>query len=279
MISVLPMESRPPKVFISYSHDSPEHEARVLTLSNRLRDDGIDTILDQYQPFPPQGWIRWEKQQIIEALFVLVVCTETYCRRWSGQETPGIGRGATHESGLIQQLVYNSSGVNMKFLPVVFTEEDLPHIPLELKRYTSYVLSGNGYEDLYRLLTNQPKTQKPVLGRLRTLPPRQAHPDFRNALWNVPARNALFTGREPYLQAIHQLLTENNSAALSGIGRIGKTQTAIEYAHRFRGDYEAVLWSSVDVDIPLLSGFAALVSRCTGNVDFGIVRRFTALES
>ena len=36
------MESQPPKVFISYSHDSPDHEARVLTLANRLRDDGID---------------------------------------------------------------------------------------------------------------------------------------------------------------------------------------------------------------------------------------------
>ena len=35
-----------PKVFISYSNDSPEHEAKVLALANRLRDNGIDAVLD-----------------------------------------------------------------------------------------------------------------------------------------------------------------------------------------------------------------------------------------
>jgi hypothetical protein len=32
---------------MSYSHDSPEHEARVLAFSNRLRGDGVDAILNQ----------------------------------------------------------------------------------------------------------------------------------------------------------------------------------------------------------------------------------------
>ena len=54
-------EPASPKVFISYSHDSPDHEARVLELSDRLRKEGIDTILDQYESFPPQGWIQWMK--------------------------------------------------------------------------------------------------------------------------------------------------------------------------------------------------------------------------
>jgi hypothetical protein len=39
-------QGRPPRVFISYSHDSPEHKQRILELSERLR--GIDTQLDQY---------------------------------------------------------------------------------------------------------------------------------------------------------------------------------------------------------------------------------------
>jgi len=38
---------QPGKAFISYSRDSPEHEARVLAFSNRLRGDGVDAILDQ----------------------------------------------------------------------------------------------------------------------------------------------------------------------------------------------------------------------------------------
>jgi hypothetical protein len=46
-------------VFISYSHDSPDHETKVLALANRLRADGIDAVLDQYEDFPPEGWELW----------------------------------------------------------------------------------------------------------------------------------------------------------------------------------------------------------------------------
>jgi hypothetical protein len=35
-------------VFISYSHDCDAHREKVLALSERLREDGIETILDQY---------------------------------------------------------------------------------------------------------------------------------------------------------------------------------------------------------------------------------------
>jgi hypothetical protein len=50
---VNPLPYTPPRVFISYSHDTPAHESTVLALSDRLRSDGIDTILDQYETFPP----------------------------------------------------------------------------------------------------------------------------------------------------------------------------------------------------------------------------------
>jgi hypothetical protein len=40
------MASEPPKVFISYSHDSPEHRDRVLVLSKRLQEEGVDCTID-----------------------------------------------------------------------------------------------------------------------------------------------------------------------------------------------------------------------------------------
>ena len=46
------MASDPPKILLSYSHDSPEHQKRVLTLANRLRADGVDCVIDQYVVVP-----------------------------------------------------------------------------------------------------------------------------------------------------------------------------------------------------------------------------------
>jgi tetratricopeptide (TPR) repeat protein len=254
----------PPKVFISYSHDSPLHEAKVLALSNRLRADGIDAVLDQYETFPPQGWIQWMKHQVRDARFVLVVCTETYRRRWDGEEEAGMGLGATYESGLILQLLYNASAVNERFVPVLLGEGDAQHIPLDLQRYTHYPVHNEGYERLYRLITGQSKVQKPTLGK--SLPVKEAKPDFRNIFWNVPARNPFFTGRAAYLEAIHKALAHEASVALtqpqaiSGLGGIGKTQTAIAYAHLHRAHYAAVFWSGADSRDALLSGFAAFAN-------------------
>ena len=73
------METRHvPKVFISYSHDSPEHADQVLALADQLIGDGIDCILDQYETSPAEGWPRWMDRRINSADFVLMVCTETY---------------------------------------------------------------------------------------------------------------------------------------------------------------------------------------------------------
>jgi hypothetical protein len=79
------------KVFISYSHDSPEHCERVLGLSERLRKDGIETSLDRYiHGTTPEGWPRWMLNQLDWANFVPVVCTETYYRRFRGKEAGDI---------------------------------------------------------------------------------------------------------------------------------------------------------------------------------------------
>ena len=77
-------EPTPTRVFVSYSHDSPAHAERVLVLADRLRHDGVDARLDQYEPSPTQGWPRWMVDEIAAADFVLVVCTATYRRRFDG---------------------------------------------------------------------------------------------------------------------------------------------------------------------------------------------------
>lgn len=163
----------PPKVFISYSHDSPEHEERVLDLADRLRGDGIDAEIDQYEPAPAEGWPAWCERQIEAADFVLMVCTETYHRRVQGREEPGKGLGVVYEARIIRQEIYDAGAVSRKFIPVLFSDGSLEHIPKPIRAWTHHVVDTDaGYEDLYRRLTGQPWVTRPIRGPIRHLPPR-----------------------------------------------------------------------------------------------------------
>jgi len=64
-------------------------------------------------------------------------------------------------------------------------------------------------------------------------------------VWNIPSRNPNFTGRSCLLDQLHRLLAESGSVAvhsLRGMGGVGKTQLAIEYAHRHANYYELAWW-------------------------------------
>jgi len=50
------------------------------------------------------------------------------------------------------------------------------------------------------------------------------------ALSNLPERNPFFTGRKQVLTQLQEAHAGQGRAALSGLGGVGKTQTAVEYA-------------------------------------------------
>ena len=165
-------QSTPLKVFISYSHDSHEHLDRVLALADRLREEGIDCNLDQYEPAPAEGWPRWMDKHFKDADFILVVCTETYCRRFEGREEQGKGLGVKWEGAIITSELYRDETINKRFIPVIFSTDDAAHVPERLRDHMRYVVTdGNDYEQLYRRLTNQPRVVRPPLGQMRILEP------------------------------------------------------------------------------------------------------------
>ena len=80
-------------------------------------------------------------------------------------------------------------------------------------------------------------------------------------VWNIPARNAGFTGRDELLAAVRDRLLAGDRAvvqALQGMGGVGKTQLAIEYAHRFAADYDVAWWVNAEQGGLTGDQFAAL---------------------
>ena len=80
-------------------------------------------------------------------------------------------------------------------------------------------------------------------------------------VWNIPARNPGFTGRDDLLEAVRERLLAGGKAvvqALHGMGGVGKTQLAAEYAHRFAGSYDLAWWVNSEQDGLIGDQFAAL---------------------
>ncbi|GIE29594.1 ATP-binding protein [Actinoplanes italicus] len=80
-------------------------------------------------------------------------------------------------------------------------------------------------------------------------------------VWNVDRRNPAFTGRDDILNRVHDGLSGDGRVAVQavhGMGGVGKTQLALEYAHRFAGGYDLVWWISAEQTSLIGERFVAL---------------------
>lgn len=79
-----------PKVFVSYSHDSQAHKKWVLDFSTRLRNVGVDAMLDQWDLGPGDDLPSFMEKNLASADRVIMVCTENYVQK-ADAGTGGVG--------------------------------------------------------------------------------------------------------------------------------------------------------------------------------------------
>jgi class 3 adenylate cyclase/tetratricopeptide (TPR) repeat protein len=96
---------------------------------------------------------------------------------------------------------------------------------------------------------------------------RESKTSRRPAMFeNVPARVLNFTGRENILAELNRILIEGDGkpfaqVAIHGLGGIGKTSVATEYAHRYAGEYAGVWWAPAENRTLLVNSLAALAGQ------------------
>ncbi|WP_290056040.1 FxSxx-COOH system tetratricopeptide repeat protein, partial [Amycolatopsis solani] len=96
---------------------------------------------------------------------------------------------------------------------------------------------------------------------LNLVPRSRQESKLAGRISNIPARTVTFTGRDELLSGLRAALCSGRPAvvqALNGMGGVGKTTTAIEYAHRYADEYDVAWWvPSEDPDL-VLGNLAAL---------------------
>jgi TIR domain len=122
-----------PKVFISYSHDSPDHKDWVLRLASELRAKGIDADLDQWQPMG-SDLAAFMHNGISKSDRVLMVCTDQYIKKAESGEG-GVG----YEKMIVTGEMVKSIDT-IKFVPICRNSSANHRIPnfLGERLYTDF---------------------------------------------------------------------------------------------------------------------------------------------
>jgi TIR domain/NB-ARC domain len=101
-------------------------------------------------------------------------------------------------------------------------------------------------------------------GAGRAMPRAARFPGALPRVWEVPARNPHFIGRGPDLKKLTRALAAGAAVtvhSVHGMGGVGKTQLATEYAHAHATDYDLVWWIAAEEPASIPDQFTALAAR------------------
>lgn len=153
---------KPPRVFISYSHDSADHKRWVLNFATTLRQRGVDAVLDQWDLKPGDDLPHFMETELAECDFAIMVCTEPYVDKANAGQG-GVG----YEKMIMTAGLLNQIGGN-KVIPVVRQQSE-PRLPTFLgsKVYINFSRDEDeeySLDELLRALLNAPLFEKPEIG-------------------------------------------------------------------------------------------------------------------
>jgi TIR domain len=256
----------PGHVFISYVR---EDSHRVGQLQKALQAAGIPVWRDTADLWPGEDWRAKIRHAITENALVFVACfsKKSLARRRSYQN---------EELVLAIEQLRQRPPEDPWLIPVRFDECEIPDRDIGGGRTLASIQRADIFGDrsdegavrlvaaILRILGRA--AQEDVKGQAATaksatLPPASGEADMptvesvaqsaQPSVWGraIPFRNSHFTGRQTQLTELRKRLVDSSTALIGppvvplyGLGGVGKTEIATEYAYRFRGHYRLCWW-------------------------------------
>lgn len=156
-----------PKLFISYSWSTAEHEQRVVSLASELRDSGVDVILDKWDLREGQDAHAFMESMVTDPAVkkVLLVCDAPYVEK-ANSRSGGVGA----EAQIISPELYASAN-QTKFVALVleWDADGKPLVPVYYKSrihidYSQPGKESDSFDRLLRWIFDKPLHVKPPLG-------------------------------------------------------------------------------------------------------------------
>jgi len=254
------------EVFISYSHkDQTFREELGIHMSNLKRQNIISSWYDG-NIAPGSEWEPEIMHHLTTAQIILLLISADFIHSdfcYSIEMKQAINRHNAGEARVIPILLRPTDWQDTSF-------DKLQMLPTGAKAVTKWRRRDDAFADIVKGirasihdLTNTGKTANPSIVSDTTSQEKTQS----EQIWNIPyQRNLLFTGREDVLKKLSEALKSGKTAtlaqpqAISGLGGIGKTQTAVEYAYRYKDDYTTILWIKAEIEGSIISDFVTIAS-------------------
>jgi tetratricopeptide (TPR) repeat protein len=221
-------------------------------IADQLETAGQPVVLQAWDFRPGENFVLRMNQALEQAERVLAVLSPAYF-------------GSAYAIDEWTAALVRDQAGRDRLLPVRIQPCELP--PLIANRIYVDLVGLDEEAAAARLLAGVERGRAKPPGR-RPFPGQGSRfPGRRPEIFNAPPRNPNFTGRGDLLKSLRQTLRARRAGAVVqastayGLGGVGKTQLATEYAHRFAADYDLIWWLTAEQPVAIPGRLAALARR------------------
>ena len=242
-------------VFISYAHEDEALLRQLQTHLASLKRQGLITSWYDREIVAGRDWANEIDEHIEQASVILLLVSADFIASDYCYEVEMQRALERHDAGQARVIPIVLRPVSWKGLP--FTR--LQALPTDAKPVTTWGNRDEAWADVVAGIQSAIEDLSPLPATTvrAALPP----------IWNIPySQNPFFLGRDDLLERLHvqlqpgQTIALSQPQAISGLGGVGKTQLAIEYAYRYHQDYRAVLWARAATRDELISSYSEIAT-------------------